>query len=90
MHVPMCCQGSGEDLLPKAYLEKGPKMAHGAPVRKGTQALRQRQRGESVPVVFPRPLLQTALERNQSIQEMHLQALRGLYMWSCPAQGSGR
>jgi hypothetical protein len=34
MHVPMCGQGSGQDLLPKAYLEKGPRF--GAPVRKVT------------------------------------------------------
>ena len=28
MHVPMCGQGSGQDLLPKAYLEKGPRLGH--------------------------------------------------------------
>ncbi len=28
MHVPMCGQGSGQELLPKAYLEKGPRLGH--------------------------------------------------------------
>ena len=28
MHVPMCGQGSGQDLLPAAYLEKGPRLGH--------------------------------------------------------------
>ena len=62
----------------------------GAGVKKNVgQALRQRQRGKSVPVVFPQPSLQTAWDEIKAYKK-HLQALRCL--WSCPAQGilSGR